>query len=112
MSWLKKPVHLTTAIAFIVALTFFTSEVGAQSPTPLLPPPGFTQSAAIAINNDGEVAGTSNGAVVWDRDGMPAPLLPLDGDVGSTAFGINTRGVVVGMSSGAGGDTAVVWHKQ
>ena len=81
-------------------------------------------SEAAAINEQGEVAGTSQGATVvavrWDRVGHPTRLPPLPGDLESEAFGINKHGVVVGASRarsaigevlGGHVETPVVWDQ-
>jgi uncharacterized membrane protein len=83
--------------------------------TPLPPLPGDIQSEPRAINDNGEVAGTSFStrgatAVVWDGSGTPTPLPPRPGSQGSTASGITANGVVAGTAVTASGhSTAVVW---
>ena len=92
------------------------------TPTALQPLLGDSDSFAMEINNRGEVAGRSVGAVttavVWDRSGNPTMLMPLEGDFSALAEGINNRGEVAGVSrSGQGAcpdvgfDTAVVWNR-
>jgi probable HAF family extracellular repeat protein len=80
--------------------------------------PGFATSAARAVNNKGQVAGTSaaaggiSHAFVWDR-GTLRDLGTLPGDVASEARAINVNGDVVGRSGGAGFSTsrAVLWQE-
>jgi uncharacterized membrane protein len=80
-------------------------------------------NAAIGINNEGVVVGTSappgdtvNQPFIWTRkNGMQhLPLLP--GDVVGAGLDINNRGEVVGASISPGGiasgnPSAVVWHQ-
>jgi uncharacterized membrane protein len=73
--------------------------------TGLLPLPGDAGASAYAINNRGQVVGSSdNHAVLWER-GMAIQLNGLAG-AGGVARAINERGQVVGTSRGH----AVQWN--
>ncbi|MEJ7607738.1 MAG: hypothetical protein WKF37_16060 [Bryobacteraceae bacterium] len=74
-------------------------------------------SSAAAMNDSGEVVGTSNSdtsIVPWlwtPRGGMQLiPLLP--GHNGGQAFGINKKGEVVGYATGPGGARAFLWTRR
>lgn len=73
----------------------------------------WCDTQANAINNDGDIAGTSNGAafVRW-HDGSLRDIGSLVGAYFTTAVGINERGEVVGVSyfSGASGKSrSFIW---
>jgi uncharacterized membrane protein len=75
---------------------------------------GDTGSEAFAINDEGELVGTSTGpsgstAVLWSPRRRPMPLPPLGGNAESHAFAINAQGVAAGVSLGESAYTAVVW---
>jgi uncharacterized membrane protein len=104
---------ITALGALIAPLVLLVPAAAAQTPEPLLPLPGDTDSVAAGINAQGVVVGTSsldngnvgedasfplNTAVVWNRGGTPTPLPPLPGDEESRAFDINARGEVAGRS--------------
>ena len=77
--------------------------------------PASDYTEAMAINDQGQVAGSMNGAnaltaFVWDRARGMRTLAPLAGDTGSAAAGINSAGWVVGTSMGPQGIRAVVWR--
>jgi len=93
-----------------------------------LPPlPGDKVGVALAVNNNGQVVGSSglcsdttitgliNGphAVLWDRDGSVTNLGNLGGNLVNVAAGINDRGEVVGgaLSSKDGNLHAFLWTK-
>jgi probable HAF family extracellular repeat protein len=94
-----------------------------------LPPlPGDKVGVALAVNNNGQVVGSSglcsdttitgliNGphAVLWDRDGSVTNLGNLGGNLVNVAAGINDRGEVVGgaLSSKDGNLHAFLWTKE
>jgi probable HAF family extracellular repeat protein len=71
-----------------------------------------TTGTAWAVNEAGQVAGSSGGveggfiAARWDSlDGAPLPIGPLEGAFNSEARGLNELGDVVGRSSFASGET-------
>src|SRR6266545_5119175 len=75
--------------------------------------PGTDHSTAFAINERGDVAGTSGSpsgarAVVW-RGGIIQDLGVLSGDSQSEAVAINNVGEVVGRSSSGAASRAVLW---
>ena len=76
--------------------------------------PGSDYSAALGINNLGQVVGSANTATgvrafrSRRRTGIVA-LGPLPGDSGSVALAINHLGQAVGYSSGPPGVRPVVW---
>jgi probable HAF family extracellular repeat protein len=93
-----------------------------------LPPlPGDTVGVALAVNDKGQVVGTSglcsnttaNGlvdgphAVLWDPDGSVTDLGNLGGTTVNVAAGINNQGEVVGgsLSSKDGNLHAFLWTK-
>src|SRR5205807_1160845 len=62
--------------------------------------PGGGFSSAAAINNAGDVVGSSGGhPVLWHSDGSLVDLGTLPGSVGGGATAINDRGQVVGSSN-------------
>ena len=66
---------------------------------------------ATAINNRGQVVGSSGGrAVVWEA-GAAAPAVLSDAGAGSHASAINDRGQVVGWASLGGDSHAVLWDR-
>lgn len=71
-------------------------------------------SEANAINNAGEVVGTTAfGAARWDARGTMTMLDRLPGGGYSEAYGINEAGVAVGNAQAADGNThAVSWDRQ
>ena len=83
---------------------------------------GYSQSAALAINNLGQVVGASslrvdstffNGAhaFVWTRQHGMKDLGTLAGDVASGAVSVNDAGEIVGISiDPAGNPRAVYWR--
>ena len=79
--------------------------------------PGDSASEAVAINNSGDVVGSSKGpgglrAFIWSRVGGMQELGILPGGDSSTATDINDSGEVVGRSTSAEGDHAFIWTKQ
>ena len=90
---------------------------------------GDPDGVAFAINEAGQVAGTSGAcapfnpntyiyiqpvhAILWEN-GKPTDLLSLGGSTGNVAFGINNLGEVVGGSDVAGDTTShgFLWTKQ
>jgi probable HAF family extracellular repeat protein len=76
---------------------------------------GGDYSGAFALNDLGQVVGTSNTANVvraflWTSDRGMVDLGTLPQDNGSEAFDINNHGQVVGTSSGPQGIRAVLWR--
>ncbi|MGH8576394.1 MAG: hypothetical protein ACREXX_04970 [Gammaproteobacteria bacterium] len=76
--------------------------------------PGSDNSAALGINNLGQVVGRANTATAMRafrsrRTTGIVALGTLPGDNGSVAFAINQPGEAVGFSSGPTGVRAVVW---
>jgi probable HAF family extracellular repeat protein len=70
---------------------------------------GGTLSAAAAINNRGQIVGTSTTAAGQQRaflwqDGIMMDLGTLEGDEESSAHAINKRGQVIGSSTNAAGE--------
>jgi probable HAF family extracellular repeat protein len=77
---------------------------------------GGRYSAALAINNQGQVAGKADTAIphvthacLW-QDGTPTDLGALPGGTNSVASAINDHGVVVGDSETADAPHAFVWN--
>lgn len=98
-------------------------------PRVLAPLPGDSTSAAVAINDHGQVVGISGAcgtavggvsarhAVLWDTDGRPHNLGNLGGSQWNTPIAINDAGVVAGFVNVPGGSTpaslfphAFVWR--
>jgi probable HAF family extracellular repeat protein len=76
--------------------------------------PGDRGSEATAINNSGQVVGSSSGpsgirAVLWTRSGEIQRLGTLPGGRYSQALAINDRGAVVGISGSTLGTRAFLW---
>jgi probable HAF family extracellular repeat protein len=83
----------------------------------LVPLPGDSTSAAVAINDLGQVVGISGAcgtavggvsathAVLWDRRGDPHDLGNIGGTQWNTPVAINDRGEVVGFANVPGGAT-------
>ena len=106
------------ALAGLIAATWASTAQagdGGRTPIPLPPIEGDLSSEARAVNNRGQVAGSSfDGiltATIWDWRGKPTPLAPLEGDGHSEAFAINDWGEAVGDSTGAI-TSAVRWDRQ
>lgn len=90
---------------------------GTHRPRQLAPLPGDSTSAAVAINDRGQVVGISGEcgtavggvsarhAVLWDRQGRPQDLGNLGGAQWNTPVAINERGVVAGFANVPGGST-------
>ena len=106
-----------SAVPSTAPLAFEVADASTFTVAELLPLPGGTASNAVGINNQGQVAGISNGAglahshaVLWDH-GAVTDLGTLPGGTYSEAYGINNQGQVVGFSTGAGfsGRHAVLW---
>ncbi len=90
----------------------------------LLPYPGDRISAAVGINNNGQVVGGSGPcaplspaigahAVLWQSGSTTATDLGnLGGSTNNVAFGINGQGQIVGISALSGNATvhAFLWH--
>lgn len=75
---------------------------------------GFSASTAVAINDDGLIAGWSGEdevttAVLWS-DGIAQDLGALPGDQSSRALDVNDVGQVVGSSASAAGTRAFIWE--
>lgn len=69
--------------------------------------PGSTYTAAYAINNDGDVVGTSSGTpVLWQGGGAPVDLGTLPGETSADASDISNNGWIVG----GGSDTWKAWY--
>ena len=81
--------------------------------------PGFTHSEAVAISENGSIAGLATGvvafpnrsrAVLWQPGGLAIrDLGALPGGTDSRARDVNNRGEVVGRSSSAKGNRAFIW---
>ena len=81
--------------------------------------PGFTHSEAVAISENGSIAGLATGvgafpnrsrAVLWQSGGLAIQDLgALPGGADSRARDVNNRGEVVGRSSSAKGSRAFIW---
>ena len=76
--------------------------------------PGGEYSSAFAINDDREVAGSSNTGssivpFIWKVGGNLQRIPLLSGNICGQAFGINKHGHVVGYSSGPSGTRAFLW---
>ena len=74
--------------------------------------PGGDYSEAFAINDKGEVVGSSNVAGVLKPFRFSGSMVALElpsGDDAGQANAINNTGVSAGWSSGAGGQHAVLW---
>jgi probable HAF family extracellular repeat protein len=92
-----------------------------------LPPlPGDTVGFALAVNDKGQVVGSSGlcsnttitgldsgpHAVLWDKDGSVTDLGNLGGTMVNVAAGINIKGEVIGGSQSKDGNThAFLWTK-
>ncbi len=104
---------------------------GTHRPRELDPLTGDSTSAAVAINDRGEVVGISGAcgtavggvsarhAVVWDAKGQPRDLGNIGGKQWNTPDAINDRGVVTGFANVPGGATeaslyphAFIWTAQ
>lgn len=87
----------------------------------LQPPPGDEHSGAVAINNFGQVIGTSGpfpdegvigNGVIWDRRFGVTDLGSLPGGLGSNLpVDINDAGEVVGLSDTPEGIQAYIWDR-
>ena len=81
--------------------------------------PGFTHSEAVAISENGTIAGMATGfgefptrsrAVLWQPGGLAIQDLgALPGGTDSRARDVNNRGEVVGSSTSPDGDRAFIW---
>jgi|GEM_PF-1218396 len=76
--------------------------------------PGGEYSSGFAINDAGQVAGSSNtgnsmAPFIWKPGGNVERIPLLSGDICGQGFGINKHGHVVGYSSGPSGRRAFVW---
>ena len=81
--------------------------------------PGFTHSEAVAISENGSIAGLASGvgafpnrarAVLWQPGGLAIlDLGVLPGGTDSRARDVNNRGEVVGRSNSATGSRAFIW---
>jgi probable HAF family extracellular repeat protein len=90
---------------------------GTHRPRELAPLPGDSTSAAVAINDRGQVVGISGAcgtavggvsarhAVLWDAAGRPHYLGNIGGEQWNTPDAINDRGVVTGFANVPGGST-------
>ncbi len=104
---------------------------GTHRPRELEPLPGDSTSAAVAINDRGQVVGISGAcgtavggvsarhAVLWDADGRPHYLGNIGGAQWNTPVAINDQGVVAGFANVPGGPTpatlfphAFIWTPQ
>lgn len=104
---------------------------GTHRPRELAPLPGDSTSAAVAINDRGQVVGISGAcgtavggvsathAVLWDQHGQPHYLGNIGGAQWNTPVAINNRGVVAGFANVPGGSTpaslfphAFIWTAQ
>jgi len=80
---------------------------------------GHDPSQGLAVNDRGQVAGTSRTAALgqhgyyWDANSGMIDLVPLDGPDGYTdAVGINEHGVVVGSTSTPDDIRGYVWTQR
>lgn len=92
-------------------------EARTHHPHELRPLPGDSTSAAVAINDLGQVVGISGAcgtavggvsashAVLWDGHGRPHNLGNIGGTQWNTPVAINDRGQVVGFANVPGGET-------
>ena len=117
VGWAETPVHDPTCVGRNQVLQFLAVEwgPGRSEVRPLRPLPGDPDSAATAINDQGEVAGISGlcdqavgrfsaqHAVVWE-DGVPINIGSLGGQAWNTPGAINNRGQVTGFSDLPGDD--------
>lgn len=71
--------------------------------------PGFTDSNGRAINDHGEIIGTSSKAFSWTGEGGLIDLGTLPGDNRSEGVAINDSGQVVGDASGEAPDSVFSW---
>lgn len=81
--------------------------------------PGFTHSEAVAVSENGSIAGLATGAgaspnrsraVLWQPGGLAIQDLgALPGGADSRARDVNNRGEVVGRSTSAKGSRAFIW---
>jgi probable HAF family extracellular repeat protein len=77
--------------------------------------PGDKTAEALAINNQGQIVGSSGDisvarhAVLWSAKGVIQDLGTLPGGDSSRALGISDNGVVVGTSESSNGTRAFVW---
>ena len=84
---------------------FVRAADGTYTELAALPP--ATSSWASAINNDGDVVGSSGGAAVrWPGGGAPVDLGALPGETWSSAVDISDTGWIVGNGS----DTSQAWY--
>lgn len=93
-------------------------EAVTHRPRELAPLPGDSTSAAVAINDRGQVAGISGAcgtavggvsathAVLWDAEGQPRDLGNIGGTQWNTPDAINDRGVVTGFANVPAAPTA------
>jgi probable HAF family extracellular repeat protein len=93
-------------------------EARTYRPRELVPLPGDSTSAAVAINDRGQVVGISGAcgtavggvsarhAVLWDAQGQPHDLGNIGGTQWNTPDAINDRGVVTGFANVAAAPTA------
>jgi uncharacterized membrane protein len=73
--------------------------------------PGATESRALAVNERGDVVGSSGGRAFLWSGGRVAALPMLAGDTESEAVAIANNGTAVGWSTGPGGSRAVRWAR-
>ena len=130
VGWAENGIHDATCTAPQVlqfhAAVWSASDPEAE-PQDLPPLEGDSSSAAVAINESGQIVGISGAcdravgrrsarkAVIW-KDGVPSPLPDLGGVAWNTPAAINSHGDSAGFAKTAGGSGlsthAVLWPRE
>jgi probable HAF family extracellular repeat protein len=125
VGWAENGVHDPTCNTFFQILQFRAAIWQPNGTMQELPPlPGDSTSAAVAINDLGQVVGISGDcgvavgsvsarhAVLW-RNGVPIDLGNIGGDAWNTPTAINNQGTIVGFANTAPGTArtyeAFIW---